>query len=115
MNGKAVDIRRLVEFRPEELLNGLKTNLKVKYEDGVELYLTSREVIINRYIMEILALVPELAIKSEYSINNYYSNGMYVAKSMNKCFEVILENIVVSFIKPVNDRILLVKIYKRML
>lgn len=111
---KTVNVRELFKFRPEELLEGLKTNLKIVYEDGKALELTSREIILNRYLMEILTLVPELAIKSDYSINNYYSNGMYVAKSINKCFESMLENIIVTFIRPINDRSFLVQVFAKM-
>jgi hypothetical protein len=111
---KVVPVREFMKFKPKELMSGLKQNHSVLFEDNVVLNLTSREIIVNRYVFGVLELVPELAIRSEFSITNFYTNGIYTAKTINKAFEVILEAIVVAYIKPLDNREFLPVVYERM-
>ncbi len=113
-NTKHTHIQNLFKFHPNELLHGLKTNLNVTFDDGQEIYLTSKEIIITRYLTDITTLVPGMKIKSNYAIINYYNNGLYVAKSMNKCFEAILEDIINTEIRPTNNTALLPVVYAKM-
>jgi hypothetical protein len=110
----AVNVRELLKFKPSELLKGLKTNLNVYFDDGKVIPMTSREIILSRYVFELNLIVPELPIKSTYAVSNYYTNGIYTAKTINKCFEVILEDMVKSVSKPVNNRELMPQLYAAM-
>lgn len=100
---KTVSIEKLMEFEPKELLEGLRTNHIVKFQDGVEKQMSSKEIIVQRYIMELWKIVPSLKMTSEYCISNFYTNGIYNSKTINKCFEVILKNVIETFVKTNND------------
>ena len=82
-----IRIRELFNADPIELLHGLKTRLSVIWEDGVETEMSSKEVIVNKYALEILKGLPEVPLVSKYHINKYYTNGIYVSKTINKLYE----------------------------
>ena len=87
--------RDFLAFTPIELLNGLKKNLNVKFEDGNIKYLSANEIITNRFMWEMIRRAfPTLPISSKYSVDNYYTNGIYTSKSLNKMFEVMFRDIV---------------------
>jgi hypothetical protein len=111
---EAIPVREFMQYTPMQIMSGVKTNKNVLFEDNVVLPLSSREIIINRYAWRVLELVPELAITSNFSVTNYFTNGIYTSKTINKCFEVMLEAIVDAFIRPVNDRSFLPHVYERM-
>ena len=50
---KKVKIRELFKLSPIEVLKGLKTNLTIIWEDGIETEMTSREIIVNRFALAI--------------------------------------------------------------
>ncbi len=88
-------VRDFLSFTPIELLNGLKKNLYVKFEDGNVKYLSANEIITNRFMWEMIRRAfPTLSISSKYSVDNYYTNGIYTSKSLNKMFEVMFRDIV---------------------
>ncbi|MGE3592891.1 MAG: hypothetical protein AB7G52_10425 [Arcobacter sp.] len=113
-NIKVLPVRELYKYQPIELLDNLKTNLIILFEDNVTINMTYKEIVLQRYVFELNILVPEMAIVSKYCISNFYTNGIYTAKTINKCFEVILEDIVRSFVKPIDSRELLPLCYSRM-
>lgn len=109
-----VPVREFMLFRPIELLDGLKTNIIVRYEDNVDVPMTYKEIILCRYLYEIFEIIPTVPIVSAYSISKYYTNGIYTAKTLNKLLEVILENIVTQLLRPTMTRKVLPLIYQRM-
>lgn len=109
-----VPVRELMRFKPIELLNGLKTNMIIRFEDNIDIPMTYREVVLCRYLYELFEMIPTVPIISTYSISKYYTNGIYTAKTLNKCLEVILEDIVIQLLRPNNTRKLLPVIYERM-
>lgn len=113
-DNKAVPIREFFKFTPKQVLDGLKKNVNILFEDNVVVKMTSRELILNRYILDLLTLVPDMPIVSKYNIVNYYTNGIYTSKTFNKCFEVILQDIVHMFVKPAGNRKLLESVYAKM-
>lgn len=113
-NIKVLPVRELYKYQPIELLDNLKTNLIILFEDNVTVNMTYKEIVLQRYVFELNILVPEMAIVSKYCISNFYTNDIYTAKTINKCFEVILEDIVRSFVKPIDSRELLPLCYSRM-
>lgn len=100
---KAVPVRELLNFTPTELLNGLTTDLNILFEDNVVKLVPYKEIIIMRYIMDINVLVPDIEIDSKYILSNYYVNGFYTDKSINKVLEHIVTKIIFTKIKPNND------------
>lgn len=100
---KAVPVRELLKFTPIELLNGLTTDLNILFEDDVVQLVPYKEIIIMRYIMDINVLVPDIEIDSKYVLSNYYVNGFYTDKSINKLLEHIVTKIIFTKIKPNND------------
>ena len=93
LGNKTTTIKKLMKINRYELLNKLKTNMGVKFDDNVTLDLTANEIIYNSFIFTIFDHLPGMKIKSTYSINNFYKEGIYVSKSLNSCFEVILKDI----------------------
>lgn len=109
-----IRIRELFNADPIELLHGLKTRLSVIWEDGVETEMSSKEVIVNKYALEILKGLPEVPLVSKYHINKYYTNGIYVSKTINKLYEAVVNDVVDLYVKPTNDRSILETLYKNM-
>jgi len=111
---QAVPVRNFLDFKPLDLLNGLRVNHKVIFEDNVIADMSYKEIIMNRYIWDLITLVPEIAIVSKYNITEHYTNGMYTSKSINKCFEVILKDMINNILIPGNNIKFLEEIYKHM-
>jgi len=114
ISNRIVKVRSLLSFSTQDITNGLKTNHDVLFEDGVVKHMTSREIILFRYIMDVINIYPTLPIKSTYVISNFYSNGMYVSKTINKCYSIILEDIIFNIVKPAGNRGLLRIVYETM-
>ena len=110
---KKVKIRELFKLSPIEVLKGLKTNLTIIWEDGVETEMTSREIIVNRFALEILDVFPDVPLTSRFNIRNYYTNGIYVAKTINKLYEAVVEEFVKVYVKDNNKKVL-EKLYSNM-
>lgn len=90
----AVPVRSFLRLSPRELMEKLTKSRYVLFEDGVVKYLTANELITNRFLWELLKLTPKLSIISDYTISNFYTNGQYTSKSINKLFEVLYEDMV---------------------
>ena len=109
------NIRDFLSFSCLEVKDGLKEDTDVLFEDGVTVFLTSREIIIMRYILELWTVVPELPIVSKYALPNYYKDGYYNSGSLNKCFEEIYKDLVVNIIRPNGDnRLILEAVWEKM-
>lgn len=112
VNDKVLPIREIFKVTPKEFLYGFKTNVNVLYEDNVAIYTAYKELVLQRYLYSLFALVPELRIESKYAISNFYTNGMYTSKTINKCLEVMFENIVNQVVKPTGNRDILDSFFK---
>lgn len=105
----AIPIRELMSYSPKYLLDFLKKNNNVLFEDNKVIGLTAAEIIINRYMMQLLErTVPDMPIKSTYSITNYYTNGIYTSKTLNSTFEVMFEDTIryLNYSREMTDKIL---------
>lgn len=92
---RAVPIRQLMNFTPFTLLEELKKSHNVLFEDGKVLLLSAPEIIVNRYLLQLLEkTVPDMPIYSRHSATNYYTNGIYTSKTINTTFEVMFEDII---------------------
>jgi len=100
----AVPVRELMGFKPEELLKGLRKNLDVLFEDNVVIKMRWAEVVLNRYVFILLDYAPNIPILSKYCIKNYYNNGIYTSKTINKVLEKIFESIVKNICVPMGNR-----------
>lgn len=111
---QAVPAREFLQFEPQELLNGLKSSKVILFEDNVIVTMCAHEVIVNRYLWEVYNLIPELPLISKYNITNYYTNGIFSSKSINKLFATILEDMFKKILIPSKDISYKSLIYKQM-
>lgn len=112
---KEYPIRNFFKFSSRELLEGLKTNLDIKFEDGIVVPMTSREIILQRYILDLWEVIQDIPIISSYAVTNYLTNGLYNSKTINKCLEVIFKDIVATQVKPNSDnRDILQRVWDKM-
>ena len=109
-----VDVKRLMEKTPQDLNARLKTNIIVRFDDGVEKPLTFREVIVNRYIWDILKLFNNLPVLSSFDITNNYVSGFYVSDTLNKTYETILRYLIDNVMEPMGSRDPLESIWLKM-
>jgi len=98
----AVRVRDFLQFTPIDLLNGLSQGHNVLFEDGVVTYMTTKEIIVTRYFLDLVSGYENLSITSEYNVVKYYTSGMYNAKTHNKFFSMMLHDIVYKVLKPIN-------------
>ena len=110
---KAIQIRELMKFSPKELSDGLKSDLNVIMEDGEVHFVTHRELIVLRYLLQLFEMFPQLRIESKHLLRNYFSsNGLFTSKSIPKWFEVTIKDIVEYIVKPQNNRKILADVYR---
>lgn len=104
---QVVNIRELLGFEPKELLEGLRTDLNVKFEDNVVVGMSYKELIIMRYLMEMFKVYPTLQITSKYNLSNFFHNNMYTGDVLHNWMEVLNKDIIEYIVKPNQDRSLL--------
>nr|DAR73845.1 MAG TPA: DNA-directed RNA polymerase subunit alpha [Caudoviricetes sp.] len=109
-----VSVQKLMTKTPQELNRGLKTNIIVRFDDGVEKPLTFREVIVNRYVWDIFKLFNNLPILSTFDITNNYVAGYYVSNTLNKTYETILRYLIDNVMEPSGSRDALDAIWHKM-
>lgn len=98
----AIRMREFLLHEPKVLLDNYSTDTLIMYDDNEVMFHNHKEIILNRYILELIKPFNELPILSKYSIHNYYTNGIFTSKSVNKCFEVIKSDIINKALKPFN-------------
>lgn len=111
---KVVEIREFMKFTPKELSDGLRTDLDVLLEDGTVKKLSYKEIILLRYMLEVLLVYPQIKIESRHMISNYYTNGLFTGKALSQWCDVAIKDIIFQVIKPASDRSLLVPVYKKL-
>ena len=106
---KTIPIREFLRFQPKELLYGYKTNNTILFEDGILRELDYKEVVVIRYVLESVISYPELKLTTIYDVTKYYTNGIFTNKTLNKCFEQILKEVIQQICIPHNrhDEILI--------
>lgn len=114
-----VHVREFLKIDQSELREGLKTDLNVIYEDGVVIPMTYKEIIVQRYMLDIFKVIDKnkkfkVPIRSGFCISNFYTNGILTSKTLNKCFETILSDVIELVVKPSNSRDCLPGIYEKM-
>ena len=93
---KVVPVREFLKFKPLELLQGLKTNLDVLFEDNVVKPMTYKEIIIQRYLLDFVVNLPvKVPINSNQCITNFYSNGYFTSKVIGNFFSTVLETLAI--------------------
>ena len=91
----------------EDFLRGFKTDSQVLFEDGVVATMNYKEIVLLRYLIEPLKAFNTIPLTSDYNIQNYYSNGLYVSATINRVFEAMFKNLVLGNTNIRNDRYLL--------
>ena len=100
MDIKAVPVREYLQFKPEEMVYGLKFEQNVLFDDGVAV-VTAHEVIVSSYFWKLVddlnhIYKQSLPINRELCINNFYSNGFFVDGSLKNIiryiFKIVNEN-----------------------
>lgn len=111
---KVLPVKELFKFNCEEIKKGLTLDQNIIFEDNVVISHTYRETILLRFILDIYTVIPQIPIVSKHCFKNYYTNGLFTAKTINKAFSSILEDTVNLYIKPNNNRKLLEPLYAKM-
>lgn len=109
-----IDVRELFKFQPKELLLGLKTDLNLLLEDNQAVKVNYKEIIILRYLLEIMKFFPNVKITSKYLLNHYKTNGFFTGKTLSSWIEVALQDIILLEVKPKQNRDLLVPVYRQL-
>lgn len=99
---EAVPVRELMRYNPKEIYNGLKGNITVQFEDGVVKPVKASELSLSRYFWDMITPYPQLMIRSEYLVSEYYDNGLFASKTCNRLFSTMFKDIVKTAI-PIND------------
>lgn len=108
-------VRELFKATPMEIMEKLHTDLTIRFEDNVDVNMTHREIKVLRFIIDIFNSVPDIKIQSKHNFTNYYSNGILTSKTINKVFELVLEDAVEYYIKNGKEgRKFLEPIYQQM-
>lgn len=105
---KILPIRNIFDFSPRELLKGLRTNLTIEYEDKELKSMTWKEIILQRYLMELnrFKLITDngfvfdisyIPITSKYCISNFYTEGIFTANTISRFLETLFEDVVKTF------------------
>ena len=97
-----------------EILNGIRKHHNVVFEDNKVVYMEYKDIILSRYLWELTNFVPGMKITSDYVASKYFSEGMYTSKTINKCFEVMLRDIVNNYLNRSIDRSSLSTVYEQM-
>ena len=111
---KGVHIREFLKFKPIDMFNNYRTDNKIIFEDGVIVYVKHKDMVLTRYVIEVLEAYPELPIISDYLITNYYSNKTFTNKTVNSCFETILKDVVLKICQVKDDYSNLDRLYYNM-
>jgi len=114
---EATPIREFMSVTPNDLLNKLRIGHNVLFEDNVVMTMSWTEIVLTRYVLELLTLAPHLPVVSKYSVVNYYTNGIYTSKTVSKAMEKIVEDIILHVAKPSGTRAIIPRlcelIYRR--
>lgn len=111
---KILPVRELFKVTPFELVSGLRSDLVIRFEDNVDVEMTYREVQLLRFVIDIFLVAPDIKIESRHCFKNFYSNGILTAKTINKVFEVVLEDATNFYVRSTNNRRYLEKLYQQM-
>ncbi len=104
MKKPIVDVRKIMNKSIEEIRDGLKTNLIVRFDDNVERELSSREVILNRYVWDVTLLFKNIPILNTFDITQYYEEGYYVSGTFNRAYEAIVKYIILNVLLKTGNR-----------
>lgn len=100
---EVVPVREFLNFTPQELFDGLKTNLNVQFDDGV-LPMSSREIIFSRFVWDVFKRLDQLPLLKRHAINQYYTNNMFTSGSISGILETIFRDVVDVYCRPTNSR-----------
>lgn len=112
----AIPVREFLKYTSKELLDNFRTNTYVLFEDDVLSFMYYKEIILTRYLLDldVIKNYKEINIPHTYNIANYFTNGIFTAKSINSFFSVMLADIVNKLLKKNGDYSMLSKVYERM-
>lgn len=117
MSAKEVDAIRIIDilkYEPLYFYNNFRTNTYILFEDNVVFFLNYKEIILMRYILDVVVGLPEFKIDSSLCIRKHYSEGLFSGKTINNIFSKILEKIIFEFCIKTSDRSILKGIYYKM-
>jgi hypothetical protein len=95
-----IPARTFLDFTTKEILEGLKVDQTIQFEDGVIETMYYKDIVMSRYFWTFLEIFPALRFTSEYNISKYYTNGMYNSGTLNKMFAKFLKDIIQQLIMP---------------
>ncbi len=108
MEIKAVPFKEYLKYSAEQLVNGLKREQVVLFDNGIK-NLTAHEVIVSSYFWKLMldlnkTYKVKFPINRELTISNFYSNGFFVDGSLRKIIEYIFKIVNENFTFVKNSR-----------
>jgi len=93
-------IGKLMSIDRSIVRENLKTGGYIKYDDGEQIYMSNKEIILTRYLLSVLEVIPEaLPIPSKFHIANYYSNDIFTSSTMNSFWSDLYQYMVENYIR----------------
>ena len=90
----AIKIRDLLNYDREYVRDSIRTNINVLFEDNKVVYMTFKEIILQRYLLDVNNKIPSMPIVSKYAMCNFYTAGHYTSRTFNDYFEVVMRDMV---------------------
>ena len=90
----AIKVRDLLSFEREYVRDTIRTNTPVLFEDNIVVKMTYKEIILQRYLLDVNNKIPDMPIISKYAMSNYYTAGHYTSRTFNDYFEVVMRDMV---------------------
>lgn len=111
-------ISDLYKYSPLYYLENLDFGFKLRFQDNVDVEYNPSEIILIRYLLEILIDFPEISITSKYNVKKYYSNNIYTSKTISSFMEQVIEDVITYYIKNKNisngRKVILEPLYRKM-
>ena len=79
-------IQKLMSVDRYTVLEKCKSGGYVKYDDGVDVYMSNSEIILTRFLLEVINVLPKelnIPIPSKFNVIDYYTNDIYTSDTMN--------------------------------
>lgn len=108
-------VRQLMSIDPEVVRMKLKSGGTIVYEDNVGVYMSSKEIIVTRYLLSIFESIDGyVPITSDLFITNFYSNGISTSKTINNFLSLAYEHMVNGYIRKNGRTKNMPKVFKLM-
>ncbi len=111
-------IQQLMKVDRYKLLDNCKSGGYVKYDDGVSVYMSNGEIILTRFLLEVIRVLPKdviLPISSQFTVLNYYTNDIYTSDTMNSFWSDLYKHMVNFYIREHGRSKYMAKMFKKII